>query len=267
MNKISFVLPIIRKDSLLAQTCVYSVFTLFNNNDIEKFYIITNPNDVEYFQNIFGRYGNIIQVINETDIYQNRIRFTGWHMQQVLKLYISNYITTEHYIILDADCYLTKRIGYADLFVYGKPIVNITHKHANDWLLQSCKYFGLDYEKVSEDIINVTPQLCTTRFVRELCATNNNIPELIYNGCNEFWLYYCYILKNYNFNDYFHVDKEKRLANHFIWIKEHLVNNSIEDTINSQFNDPSTLFTLFQSNMHIDPQLYLPFINERIFKT
>jgi len=267
MNKITFVLPIIRKDNILAQTCVYSILQLFNNDDVEKFFIITNANDIDYFKQVFQHYGNKIIIINELLVYPNPISHTGWHFQQVLKLYISKVIRTDYYIILDADCYLTKKIGYYDLFINKKPIVNITYKHTNDWLLKSCKYFDLKYDDVSDDIINVTPQLCSTRFVKELCEKHNNLPELINNGCNEFWLYYCYILKHYDFNDYFHVDKDARLGKNFIWDTSHIKNNSIQETIDFQFNDPSTIFTLFQSNMHIHPQLYIPIINEKIYLT
>jgi len=265
MNKLTFVLPIIRKDAILAQICVYSIFKLFNHLDIDVFYVITRPDDIEFFSNLFQQYSPYLKVLNQNDIYQNNISQTGWHIQQVLKLFVSEIINTEYYLILDADCYLTKKINYGDLFVDGKPILSLIHKHRNDWLIKSCSYYELDYDNdVPDTILNVTPQLCNTRIVKELVLTNSNIPQLINNGCNEFWLYFCYLLKCYNFYDVYHVDVDKQLSTNGIWHTNNIKHGSIEFTIDSQFQDPSTILTLFQSNMHIQPDLYVPFIIKNI---
>jgi len=166
---------------------------------------------------------------------------------------------------LDSDCYLTKKINYSDLFVDGKPIPSLISKHRNDWLIKSCAYYDLDYDNdIPDNILNVTPQLCKTNIVKELILTNSNIPQLINNGCNEFWLYFCYILKCYRFYDIYHVNINKQLSNNGIWHINNIKNDSIENTISSQFNDETTIFTLFQSNMHIQQDLYLPFIIKNI---
>jgi hypothetical protein len=265
MNKISFVLPIIRKDTLLAQICVYSIFKLFDHANIDVFYIIARPNDIKFFSDLFQQYNPYIKVMNQNDIYLNTISQTGWHIQQVLKLFVSQVINTEYYLILDADCYLTKKVNYDDLFVDGKPILSLIHKHRNDWLIKSCAYYNLDYEKdVPETILNVTPQICKTSIVKELLLTNTNIPQLINNGCNEFWLYFCYILKCYNFYDVYHVDINRQLSNNGVWHVDNIKHGSIQLTIESQFNDPSTILTLFQNNMHIQPKIYAPFIIKNI---
>jgi hypothetical protein len=265
MNKITFVLPIIRKDADLAQICVYSIFKLFNTLDIDAFYIITREDEIKFFSNLFQQYAPYLKVLNQNDIYQNNVSESGWHTQQVLKLYIANLINTKYYIILDADCYLTKKINYGDLFVDEKPILSLIHKHKNDWLLKSCAYYELDYDNdVPDTILNVTPQICNTNIVKELILTNSNISQLINNGCNEFWLYFCYIIKYYNFCDIYHVDMNKQLSNNGIWNVDNIKQGSIEFTINSQFNDETTLLTLFQSNMHIQPEIYLPIIHKNI---
>jgi len=273
MSKITFVLTAIRKDDILAKTCISSILKLFNNNDIYSFYIITSFQDMNYFSHLFQDYNKFIKIINEDDIYPKKNSYTGWHLQQILKLYISKIIYTEYYLILDSDCYLTKKINYSDLFVNNKPIPNLIHKHKNDWLLKSCQYYELDYEKVPDTIINVTPQLMNTKIVVELCNSNKNIPELINNGCNEFWIYFCYILKYYDLHEIYHIDLNKTLSNKCIWNIECIVSNStydnidvesIKKTIDAQFNDSLTLFTLFQSNIRINPYYYIPLINQNI---
>jgi hypothetical protein len=272
MSKITFVLPIIRKDAILAKTCVFSILSLFNNDDIDCFYIITSLQDLNYFSDLFQD-NKYIKIINEDDVYPNKISCSGWQLQQVLKLYISRFISTEYYLILDSDCYLTKKINYSDLFVNNKPIPNLTYKRNNSWLIKSCQYYDLDYEKVPDIIINVTPQLMNTKIVIELCDSNKNIPELIINGCNEFWLYFCFILKYYNFYEIYHVDLSKSLCNKCVWDFDYIVfvstNNKIDEQsikkiIDIQFDDPLTIFTLFQSNMHLNTYYYIELINDNI---
>lgn len=263
MNKITFVLPTVRKDALLAETCILSIFKLFNNNDIEKFYIITRFEDIDFFKDFFKEYKKFIDIIDENLLYKNSYSNDGWHIQQVLKLYISKYINTEYYIVLDSDCYLTKKINYLNLFYNNKPILSLTNKHTNDWLIKSCKYYNIDYNELPEIIMNVTPQLLKTTISIELC-NNVNVAELINNGCNEFWLYFCYIYKYYKFDDIYYIDYNNQLSNNHIWVKEFIKNDSIEYTICEQFKDKSTLFTLFQSNMYINPDLYLFIIKKNI---
>lgn len=262
MNKITFVLPVIRKDYILAKTCVNSIFTLFNNDDIDAFYIITCEHDIDFFKNFFSNYN--IQIINQSQLYPH-YHIGGWFIQQILKLNIASFIRTDYYIILDADCYLTKKINYTDIIVDNKPIVSLNEKHKNNWLIKSCEYYELDYNNISNEIMDVTPQILNTKIVKELLTTNDNIPHLIiHGGCNEFFLYFCYLLKNYKFDEIYYVDINKQLSNNGIWIMEHIKNDSIKFTIGSQFDDESTIFSLFQSNLNISPELYVPIINENI---
>ena len=71
------------------------------------------------------------------------------------------------------------------------------------------------------------------------------------------------MIKKYSFNEMYHIDKEKQLACNGVWEKED-IKVSIQNTIDKQFQNQSTLFTLFQSNMHIHPDLYLPIIYNNI---
>ncbi len=39
----------------------------------------------------------------------------GWYLQQLLKLGVAKIIKTPLYLVLDADCFLTKTLSYQDL--------------------------------------------------------------------------------------------------------------------------------------------------------
>ena len=266
MSKISFVIPCILKDIELLKLCIYSLISLFENNDIDNIYIIVPTNEIYIFQKILTINNKLITIVDEKNIINLHIH-NGWIKQQILKLYISNIIKTEYYIVLDADCFLAKSINIKDIIINNKAIVSLIHKHKNNWLIKSCKYFNLDYNKLPNNILNVTPQILKTTIVKELIS-QHNIILLINNGCNEYWLYFCYLLTKYSFDEIYYLKNNKcncqecnthnfaleppyPLYNKGIWVKQNFKNNSIEEIINDMFNDNSVLFTLIQSNMNL----------------
>jgi hypothetical protein len=258
-NKISFVLPTTRKDFDIAKFSIFSILELFNRLDIDKFYIIVPNSDLHYGKVYFEEYKPYCTLINE-DILNISNKVHGWHKQQVIKLNICKHISTEFYIVLDSDCYLTKKIALADIYRDNKPIVALIHKHRNDWLLKSCIYFNIDYDKgCPANVMNVTPQILKTSIVLEVIE-KHNVENLIIQGCNEFWIYFCYILKHYNFEQIYNVDIHNQLASGGCWHKENMEHMDIEKFIKNQFDNKETIFTLFQSNMGINRSSYLPIL-------
>ena len=248
MNKITFVLPITLSDLDIATNCIKSVLKNFKGEDIRYFIIIVPGSEYFSFQHfihtIFNNLQYKIVLINEDTLQINCN--IGWIKQQIIKLNISKFIDTENYMILDADCYLTKKISINDILVNNKPIVHLLKKEENHWLLNCCKYFNIDYNSLPEYVFHVTPQIFKSSIVRELIH-KHNVQELITsNGCAEIFLYYCFILKNYNINDIYHIDTNKQLALMCIW-ESHLINKSLFNTIKLQFENKNVNFTLFQS--------------------
>ena len=176
MSKITFVIPCILKDIELLKVNIYSLESLFLNNDIDNIYIIVPTNEINIFQKILTS-NKIITILDEKNIV-NLDNYNGWVKQQIIKLYISNIIKTEYYIVLDADCFLTKSINIKDIIINNKAVVSLMHKHKNNWLIRSCNYFNLDYNALPNDVLNVTPQILKTTIVKELIM-NHNIPLLI----------------------------------------------------------------------------------------
>jgi len=257
MNKISFVLPTCQNDIKLAQVCIFSILSLFNNNDILYIYIIVPNRDIDIFNNIFNNYSNCIKIIDENIL--SIYNIDNWKKQQVIKLFISQFIETDFYIVLDSDCYLTKKIQISDIVINNKPILSLLAKERNAWLLNSCKYFNIEYDTLPDYVIHVTPQLLKTDIVKKLIV-EHDVNTLINNSCNEYFLYYCYIIKNYDINNMFTIDPNNQLAFKQVWTAENIINESIKDTIHEQFHNKQTLFTLFQSNMRYNQDIYLPII-------
>ena len=277
MPKVSFAVPCVVKDLELLKLCIYSLFSLFENNDIDDIYIIVPSRETHLFQNIFSYYKQVI-ILDENNVFSSNTQ-SGWHKQQMLKLYISNIIKSEYYIVLDADCFLTKRINISDIIIDNRPIISLMHKHKNNWLIKSCNYFNLDYNKIPDPVLNVTPQILKTSIVKELII-NHDVHSLINSGCNEYWLYFCYLLTKYSFNEVYNLGDNKchclecsnynyvsklpyPLYNKGIWVKNCMKNKSIEEVINDMFIDDSVIFTLIQSNMGL-PNTYLQFIYNNI---
>lgn len=273
----SFILPCTKKDSNLAELCVYSIIKLFKNEDIDKFLIITSQEDYNFFKNLFDKYP-IVEIINEEILIKNNLE--GWKKQQIFILLISNNINTEYYISLDSDCYLTKKISINDLIFNDKPLVNLMHKHKNSWLIKSSEYFKIKYNDIPDPIMNVTPNIFKTSITRELIK-KHNVTNLINKGCNEYYLYFCYLLKNYKFEEIYtlinnlclehccveknnNLEIRKQFGGNGIWVEKNIIEGDLEKTINSQFRNKNILFSLFQSNIKLKHNNHIEIIRNNI---
>lgn len=259
-------MPTISHDFNLAEISIISILELFNPTDLDKFYLIVPNSQFNEASAFFSQYLRFVTIINEDQLNINNRNMNGWQKQQVIKLNISQVVKTEFYIVLDSDCYLTKKISLSDIYMNNKPIVALIEKHRNNWLLKSCAYFNINYEnECPKNVMNVTPQILKTSIVKETIQICN-VEKLIANGCNEFWIYFCYILKKYKFEDVYHVDENKQLHFGGCWVKENMKSLNIEEFIKKQFADPNVILTLFQSNMYLDRNYYLPIIKDCIYK-
>lgn len=103
----------------------------------------------------------------------------GWTKQMLLKLVVADKVTDSHYLVLDADCILTKPFRPEDIF-YGDRLIGCKEKwHAVDtpgyavsthWWRNSHQFlkpFMVDLES-KNNMMSVTPEVLITREVREL---------------------------------------------------------------------------------------------------
>lgn len=126
-----------------------------------------------------------------------------WINQQIIKLSICHYINTEHYLILDDDMFLTKKIQFSDFFDKNGNIYYSFESSKNNQmsLTNSCIILNYDINEIKshQDIASNTSQLMITRIVRQLLQTiGNSWEQYLKNySTNSFLLYWIYLLKSF----------------------------------------------------------------------
>jgi hypothetical protein len=107
------------------------------------------------------------------------VNTNGWTKQMLIKLLVSNLIKEPHYLVLDADCILTKPLCMKDFFFNGKLIGckemwhEIDTKYyavSNLWWKNSKLFlnpFMVEIEK-NVNYMSVTPEILITSQVLEL---------------------------------------------------------------------------------------------------
>lgn len=243
-NKITFVLPLSinsKREKLMlndldrAQIFLLHSFRKFvDPNIIEKIIIIIPPNEFEKVTQTLKPFATYlpIEFKSDDDICPELSSYSGWgwFKQQILKLVISNFVDTELYFTLDADMLFTRKVGYSDFVVNGKPQINLqlSIEHTS-WWENTSKLMGYDFStyQVEEFEPSFTPVLMKTIFVRELMEKIKEksgdklwISYLMdiaiegeYNGSKIMWTEYClyYLFVQYEkggIKNNYHFDKD-----------------------------------------------------------
>jgi hypothetical protein len=122
----------------------------------------------------FGRHAPIVEIHDAKDI-SPMPAMEGWMTQQVLKLAIAKFITTDHYILLDAKNHFVYPIDMN--FFYSRdniPYIDIDcylNHPLHDFLTRSLNIFGLEKARyISQFYQTITPFVMYTDVVRELIA-------------------------------------------------------------------------------------------------
>lgn len=214
MHKITFILPILKKDiNLFLNIQLPSISNNININFLDKFILFTSDKDIDSINNIintlknnneFKNIINKIEILNENLLipknwgkdgygWNNTPGFEGWWKQQLIKLFSYKYTNTDYYIVLDADVILLKKLDYDKLFINNKPILGINHSSQSfhhDWIKYSCDtFFKEDIDKINNikgnNIMGVTPQILIKK------VSNNILNYLIkkYNGIDNLLIY------------------------------------------------------------------------------
>jgi hypothetical protein len=151
-----------------------SLYKFMDTNAVHTFFIICKDNEVETVEAaLAGKNISIhIQVRSENTILKPETiaNTKGWYIQQLVKLGVAKIITTEYYLVLDADCFLTRSFSYESLFCDHKLITNTeswtVHK---DWWLNSLDILEMSVDQISNNpVIAATPQTLKTGLVRQL---------------------------------------------------------------------------------------------------
>lgn len=91
----------------------------------------------------------------------------GWYRQQLIKLAIAAFTTSDFYLTLDADCFLVRTIVREDLVVDGRGAVEyVPTRNFPEWYEAAVRLLGL--QQRPEKSASVTPFLYNVRLVRDL---------------------------------------------------------------------------------------------------
>lgn len=144
---------------------------------------------------------------DESIIHADCLNSKGWYKQQLIKLFISQVIQTENYIVLDSDLYLNQTFGFEDIFHDGKI------KYSSEpWQTENSKYYStnskwwlnsqriLNAENIALEnetrLMSVTPQVLIVKEVNLLLEKiKYNQRFLLENNFTEFTLYWIHILQ------------------------------------------------------------------------
>lgn len=239
MKKITIVIPLIKCHvELFNKVCLKSIYTFFDKKSLDKIIIISPSNIINYIKKYIDDYiklFNCIIFIDENKLYNYNFNFNtginkygnyvtkGWKIQQIIKLHVAKYVKTLHYLVLDADCFFTKKCTYDNIIIDNKCIYNVDFKNNYvKWWENSCKY--INYKEKQTKYFGVTPSLLYTNICLELIdylnSQNTSIEIAIDNTATEYTLYWIYILKFKKYSDLYFESNQISLYNNCIWRKE-----------------------------------------------
>jgi len=206
-------------------------------SSLYEFIIICKENEENIIQQELAKHCSPlpIRLIPENSLVKKIVisKISGWSLQQLIKLGVSRLIKTPLYLVLDADCFLTKNFSYENLFHQNKILINTQSWMAHpEWWLASREIIEeVTVTKIgSAPVMWVTPQILVTDIVCELIDNLSQKDEplrwdeyLSDKLFTEFTLYWLFLLKTNRTDMYQLYDSEKVLLDNAIW-KSHWEN-------------------------------------------
>lgn len=187
--------------------------------------------------------------------------------QHLLKLYVSKFINTSHYLILDSDVYVNKIFKFNDFFTDDKISLFLYDGigYLNDetyidschtkWILESLKVLGKTVDDIKSPFCyGVTPGLFITKEVKELLEFLN----LKYNNFIEFFIKnpvgmeYSYYYIHVHEKNLYCIDYSKKFVS-AVWSPDDLISNL----------DGEAIFWVIQSNTKIDNKILEKFLFQK----
>jgi len=182
------------------------------------FYNDTGNNNIEFLKdyypkNLFSKV-NIIYRDNISDKYEK----SSWRNQQYFKLYISNYVKSKYYVILDGKNHFIRKVNLNDFIKNDKPKLYLDNPGQMIKYYRNClKYFKIKdpYKyKYNDDnskaignriLLTTTPYIFITKQVKNMINhIESKEKESFYNffmkntSITEFYLYSTYLIFSNN---------------------------------------------------------------------
>jgi len=187
---------------------------------------------------------------------------SGWHKQQILKLAAAKVVSSDYYLLLDADVILKRPTELLDLFPAGKPILQkINAGHHWDWWVGSRKILKSNIQIERDSIVmDVTPDFLhreTCLALQDAIASRNKTNEwdrFLFDsqqtGWTEYSLYWLYTLECGLTQQLY--DWSSRQMYEFIWESRQLSPQNLHRIFTP---DSNSFFLVVQSNLKLDLSL------------
>jgi hypothetical protein len=184
---------------------------------------------------------------------------SGWHKQQILKLAAARLVSSDYYLLLDADVILKRPTKLLDLFPAGKPILQkINAGHHWDWWVGSRKILKSKVQIERDSIVmDVTPNFIhreTCLALQDAIASRNKHKEwdrFLFEsqkiGWTEYSLYWLYTLERGLEQKLY--DWSSRQMYDFIWESGQLSPERLQRVFAP---DSNSFFLVVQSNLKLD---------------
>lgn len=176
---------------------------------LHEFLIICKENEENIIRKELEKYPSPlpIRLVTEDTLIKKEVigKISGWYLQQLIKIGVSKIVRTKLYLVLDADCFLTKKFWYENLFYQEKILINTESWMVHpEWWLASAEIINeVSLSKLAnKPVISVTPQILITNVVWELVDYLNEKKKplrwdeyLSNNLFTEFTLYWLFLHK------------------------------------------------------------------------
>jgi hypothetical protein len=184
---------------------------------------------------------------------------SGWHKQQILKLAAAKLVSSDYYLLLDADVILKRPTKLLDLFPSGKPILQkINAGHHLDWWVGSRKILKSNVQIERDSIVmDVTPNFLhreTCLALQDVIASRNKTNEwdrFLFDsrqtGWTEYSLYWLHTLECGLDQQLY--DWSSRQMYEFIWESCQLSPQHLHRIFAP---DSNSFFLVVQSNLNLD---------------
>jgi hypothetical protein len=214
---------------------------------VGKIYVILNDtslsdNDLNPIVALYGQHAANVVVIRSDSVAPNLASWThGWWAQQILKLRISQMVTSEYYVVIDSKNHFTKYVDTSTFISDDERIKTWEISYlgnSESHFRGSFKYFGIDPEKyISKLPPSITPITLRTQTARDLidyierrANTTFEIEFLREREVTEFLAYYAFIIHS-----------GKTLDDEYVYVKPQVATIFVD-----KLKDEST----FKSIMH-----------------
>jgi hypothetical protein len=174
----TFVTVVFKTDYSLARLQARSLARYLSADFADEIYVIANQGlngCDEWQQPMLRDYGPLVDKVRFLDaghVATVPANITGWQSQQILKLMVARFVSSDRYVVLDAKNHLLFPLS-SEFFENGEkirlPCIDYENHEMRQHLDNSLRYFGVcDHDIVRTFFPTTTPFVFPTRIVKDL---------------------------------------------------------------------------------------------------